>query len=149
MSIREVKELPSNLKKVLKETDRDKVLRDFNEALENNIGVFEFEGDYNFKTLSQKAKEVARRRVFYKFYSDAAKKVEEVLRKEFPDEKYLVARDYQYYADYFFKVKNINEADRVHVYASIDYRFIDSLYDELLRDTRRIYEQRKADKERS
>ncbi len=140
MSIRVVTDMPSNLKKVLKETDRDKVLKDFQEALNNHVKVFEFTGDYNFKTLSQKAKEVARRRVFFKIYRDAAKKVEEVLSKEFPDEKYLCATDYNYYADKFFKVKNVKENNEIHVYASIDYRFIDGLYDKILYDTRLHYQ---------
>lgn len=144
MSIREVLEMPSSLKKSLKESDRDKVLADFNEALEKHIEVFEFEGDYNYKTLSQKAKEVARRRVFYRFYADAAKKVEKVLKDEFPKETYLRANAYTYYEDYFFKVKNIKEEDRIHVYASIDYDFINVLYDRLLADTRRYYK-RKAE----
>ena len=140
MSIREVTEIPSNLKKALKEMDRDKVYRDFQEALEKNIEVFEFEGDYNFKTLSQKAKEVAERKVFSKIYYEQAKKVEEVLRKEFPNEKYLRAQDYSFYRDKFCKIKNIKEDDRIHVYASIDYRFIDGLYEKLLADTRLHYQ---------
>lgn len=143
MSIREVLEMPSSLKKSLKESDRDKVFADFNEALEKHIEVFEFEGDYNFKTLSQKAKEVARRKVFYRFYADAAKKVKEALKDEFPHE-YIIANGYTYYEDYFFKVKNIKEEDRIHVYASIDYEFINALYDRLLADTRRYYK-RKAE----
>ena len=139
MSIREVSELPSTLKNALKETDRDKVVKDFQEALEKHIEVFEFEGDYNFKTLSQKAKETARRKVFSTIYYETAKKVEDVLRKEFPNEKYLSARDYHYYEDKFFKVKNFKEEDRIHVYASIDYRFIEGFYDKLLADTRYYY----------
>lgn len=142
MSIRVVTDMPSNLKKVMKETDRDKALKDINEALDNHVEVFEFEGDYNFKTLSQKVKEVARRKVFYKIYYKEAKKVEEVLRKEFPNEKYLNANDYRYYEDYFFKVKNIKKDENIHVYMSIDYRFMDGLYEKLLEDTRRVYKLR-------
>lgn len=145
MSIREVTEIPSTLKKALNKTDRDRVFEDFNEALEKHIEVFEFEGDYNFKTLSQKAKEVARRRVFYKIYAAEAKKVEQALKEEFPNEKYLSAQSYGYYEDKFFKVKNIKKDDRIHVYASIDYRFIDGLYTQLLNDTRLHYKLREKE----
>ena len=139
MAIREVKEMPENVSKALKESDRDMVLRDFNEALDNHVEIFEFDGDYNYKTLSQKAKEVAQRKVFYWIYYDVKKKVEKVLAKEFPEEKYLTAYDYSYYRDRFCKIKNVKEDDRIHVYVSIDFKFLDNLYDTVLADTRLHY----------
>ena len=147
MSIKEIKEMPSSLKKALKETDRDRVLKDFNEAIEKHISVFEFEGDYNFKTLGQKAKEVAKRKIFGKIYSETASKVERELKKEFPKDKYIKAIGYWNYEDKFFKVKNIKKEDRVHVYASIDYDFIEDFYALLLEETREYYKKKESEEE--
>lgn len=148
MSIREVKELPfpCNYKGFKVKTDRQNIEEDIRDAIEQHIETFEFLGDYNFKYLSQKVKEVAHRFFWSELYYDTAKKVVETLKKEFPDEKYLSARDWTFYKDDFIQVKNFKGEDRIHVYAYLNYKNMDNFYNVLLRDTREFYERKRENK---
>jgi len=56
MSIREIKELPKEIKQ---KSARELIRADIQEALDKGINLFEFEGDYNYKYLTSYANEVA------------------------------------------------------------------------------------------
>lgn len=56
MSIREVKELPKEIKQ---KSARELIRADIQEALDKGINLFEFEGDYNYKYLTGYANDVA------------------------------------------------------------------------------------------
>lgn len=58
MSIKVIDEIPQTIHK---RSARDMVRADIQEALDNGIRLFEFEGDYNYKTLAQTAREIAER----------------------------------------------------------------------------------------
>jgi len=60
MAIKSVDEIPETLQQK-RESYRAMIRRDINEALDNHITRFEFEGDYNFKYLGQYAREEADR----------------------------------------------------------------------------------------
>ena len=150
MSIKVVKDIPQNLAEKRK-SYREMIRNDIQEAIDNHIERFEFEGDYNWKYLAQYAREEAdiiwRKTVYY----DTAKKVRAELKKDRPGEMYIPIRSgYDYHGKYI-KIRTKKGEDRIHVYGEIDYKFAEGFYELLKADAIAIEKataERKAERER-
>lgn len=117
MAIKQIDSLPATSKKM---SSRVYIRADIEEAINNNIELFEFVGDYyNYKYLAgyarQEARKIFRRKVHDRFRELCKEKGYENL---YPD---------MYLCDKLFQVKSITEKDRKHVYMSITLKNFDLL----------------------
>lgn len=140
MSIREVEHIPQTLSQK-RQSYRAMIYQDLQEAIDKHIENFEFEGDYNYKYLANYAREEAEMLFLEKYYRPAEKKVKEVLKKEL-EKKYIFPKIQYEHRNNFIKIQNVKCEDRNHVYATINYDFIDHFYDILLEDTKKNYQQK-------
>lgn len=128
MSIKEVEKVPNFKNKSYNEMIRE----DFAEAIKKHIKTFEFEGDYNYKTLAVSAREQARK-LFSPIFRKASREVCKILEAEFGRTIYVFDWDYR---DKYICISSRKMDDRIHVYATIDYEFADNLQNILLEDVR-------------
>lgn len=151
MAIKVVKEIPQTLQEKRK-SYREMIRKDIQEAIDNRIEKWEFEGDYNWKYLANYAREEADRIWRSTVYRDVGRRVVEEMKKRFPNEKYhsiYMKSGYDFKGRYI-KIRTAKGNDRVHVFGEIDYKFADGFYEELLSYTlnnKKLFEQRKAERE--
>lgn len=150
MAIKPVNEIPMTLQEK-RQSYREMIRKDIQEAIDNHIERFEFEGDYNWKYLAQYAREEAdliwRKTVYY----DTAKKVRAELLKDRPGENYIPMRSGYEYRGKYIKIRTKKGEDRIHVYGEIDFKFVESFYETLKADTiacEKIIAERKAEREK-
>ena len=140
MSIKVVDEIPG----INNKTSYNSMIRkDFEEAIKNHIKKFEFEGDYNYKTLAASARNQART-MFKPIFRDAAKEVEEIVGAEL-GHKIWIHGDWDY-RDKYISIMSRKADDRIHVYAEIDYEFIENFKEILLADTKALEKRRDAER---
>lgn len=132
MAIKELDDIPETLSEK-RQTYRRMIRKDIQEAIDKQIECFEFDGDYNYKYLAQYAREEARALFHSQYYIPAAKKVKPLISQKY-NKKYVFGRSEWEYAERFIKIKSRKCKDRVHVYASIDFEFIDSFEEILYED---------------
>lgn len=150
MSIKAVSEIPQTLQE--KRTSyREMIRKDIQEAIDNHIERFEFEGDYNWKYLQNYAREEAdvlwRKLIYY----PVSKKVREEILKDRPGETYVSMPSGYDYKGRWIKVRTKKGEDRIHVYAEIDFEFAEGFYELLKADAiknLKIIAERKAERER-
>lgn len=150
MAIKPVNDIPMTLQEK-RRSYREMIRKDFQEAIDNHIERFEFEGDYNWKYLAQYAREEADLIWRKTIYNDTAKKVRAELLKDRPGETYISMRSgYDYHGKYI-KIRTKKGEDRIHVYGEIDYKFAEGFYELLKADAienLKIIAERKAQRER-
>lgn len=140
MSIKVVDEIPGINNKI---SYNSMIRKDFEEAIENHINKFEFEGDYNYKTLAASARNQART-MFKPIFRKTAREVEEIVGAEL-GRKIWVTSDWDY-RDKYISIMSRKADDRIHVYAEIDYEFIENFKEILLADTRALEKRRDAER---
>lgn len=133
MSIKAVSEIPQTLQEQ-RTSYREMIRRDIQEAVDNHIERFEFEGDYNWKYLQNYAREEAdmiwRKNIYYPI----AKKVREEILKDRPGE-YISMLSSCTYKGEWIKIRAKKGKDRIHVYGEINFEFSENFYDRLMADT--------------
>lgn len=150
MAIKPVNEIPMTLQEK-RQSYRDMIRKDIQEAIDNHIERFEFEGDYNWKYLAQYAREEADLIWRKTVYCDTAKKVRAELRKDRPGENYIPMGGGYDYRGKYIKIRTKKGEDRIHVYGEIDYKFADGFYELLKADAlarAKAAAERKAEMER-
>lgn len=134
MSIKAVSEIPQTLQEQ-RTSYREMIRRDIQEAVDNHIERFEFEGDYNWKYLQNYAREEAdmiwRKNIYYPI----AKKVREEILKDRPGERYISMLSSGTYKGKWIKIRAKKGKDRIHVYGEINFEFSENFYDRLMADT--------------
>ena len=151
MAIKPVNEIPMTLQEK-RQSYREMIRKDIQEAIDNHIERFEFEGDYNWKYLAQYAREEADRIWRSTVYRDVGRQVMEEMKKRFPNERYhsiYMKSGYDFKGRYI-KIRTNKGEDRIHVYGEIDYKFAEGFYEEQLSYTlnnKKVIEQRKAERE--
>ena len=135
MSIKVVDEVPGMAGR---KTYNEMIREDINEALEKHIEKFEFEGDYNYKTLAQNARIEGNKLFSRTVFRKAKKEAERILEEEFGHKVYIYDWDYRE----FITVSSRKMTDRIHVYATINYEYINNIFNTILvnereRETRR------------
>lgn len=150
MAIKSVDEIPETLQQK-RESYRAMIRRDINEALDNHITKFEFEGDYNFKYLGQYAREEADRVFRSRFFYPAAQKIRTALKEKNPEQKYFFGIPSAYDCrGRAIVITTKKGEDRIHVYGYIDWDFLNNLEDWLFKETERRekeYAERKKERE--
>ena len=136
MAIKKVDFIPSAYVKAV--STRQKVRADLEEAINNRIPMFEFEGDYNYKTLGSYARDEADRLFREWVFYPAVESVKSTLGKELGRDDIECERLYREYKQ-VFKIHGVTQKDRVHVYVEIDFDFLDKYTDTLMRRTRVQY----------
>ena len=149
--IKVVDEIPQTLQEK-RESYRDMIRKDINDAVDNNITKFEFEGDYNYKYLAQYAREEASRIYQSRWFRPTERKVVEALRQMYPIERYFsIPGWWKWEKDHrVFRIKALKGEGRTHVYCEIDYSAVENLYDKLLAATieaEKDYQKRKEKRE--
>lgn len=139
MSIKVIDEVPGIAGKP---SYNDKIRADFNEAIEKHIEKFEFEGDYNYKTLAASARQQARI-MFRPIFQKVSKEVEEIVGAELGHKIWIHDWDYR---DRYIFIMSRKMDDRIHVYATIDYEFAENFKNILLEDTRALEKRRDAER---
>ena len=132
MSIKKIDQISESLQDQ-RVTYREMIKNDIQEALDNHVEQFEFEGNYNWKYLPQYAREEAQRLFRRKYYMPIIYRVNAELKQKY-NVKYIVSPGDWTYRDRFIKVSSRKMEDRVHVYAKIDFAFIDRFADILYED---------------
>lgn len=138
--IKPVEEIPISVAKKRK-SYRQMIRNDINEAIEKKIPRFEFEGDYNYKYLSQYAKDEA-----YNVTSMIIRdRIEEMKAQRLvPDNTSLCTLSKWNMVRPFIRISNVKMKDRNHVYCEI---FFDDL-DNIILETQKLVEERiRASKE--
>jgi len=142
MAIKKVEQVPMTLQEQ-RQSYRDMIRQDINEAIEKRIDKFEFDGDYNYKYLASYAREEAEWIFRRKIYRPAAKRVTETLQAEFGRERVfapILIGEWRYRGRYI-RIKSLKGEDRQHVYAEIDFSQEEGFYHDLLADTRAKYKE--------
>lgn len=140
MSIKPVDAIPE----IAQEKSYNSMIReDFEEAIEKHIEKFEFEGDYNYKTLAASARTQARI-MFRPIFRRVSKEVEEIVGAELGHQIWIT-HDWDY-RDRYISIMSRKKDDRIHVYAKIDYEFVENFKNILLEDTRALEKRRDADR---
>ena len=130
MSIKVVDEVPGLAGK---KTYNDMIREDFNEAIKNHIEKFEFEGDYNYKTLAQSARIEGGKLFNRTIFNKAKKQAMKILEEEFG--KTCVIFDWDYRSRYI-TITSRKMPDRIHVYATIDYEYGENILNIVLEQER-------------
>lgn len=138
--IREVSSIPQP-RGAKASTYREMLRADIIEALNRRISKFEFEGDYNYKTLGMYAREVAQTVFFEKIYSPVVADIKKTLMEEYKTENILIPIGWDT-AKYIIKISGVTGTDRIHVYGSIDFELLDTFRDRLLSATRLVNSRR-------
>ena len=134
--IQEIKEVPV----INPTTSKKQMIRDdIRYALNNHIEKFEFQGDYNWKYLSQYAREVASRLFANEIFYPIKNEVEKELNGKYERER-VFAPPYCRYTKEFITIQSRRLDDRIHVYATINFDYIENLKEILMRDTKKKYE---------
>ena len=136
MAIKEVKVIPNAYKKTA--TVGQMVRKDLEEALDKRISKFEFDGDYNYKTLGYYVRREAEWIFNQAFWCPASTEVEEALAKELGRDDIHCERFTREYKQ-AFDINGVTQSDRMHVYVEIDFNFLDNYKSELMTRTRRKY----------
>ena len=126
--IKKIEEVPKTVSGA-RATRRAMLRSDIREAIANRIAKFEFEGDYNYKYLANYAKEEANRVFQEDFFYVHSKGIRADVQAQYPD-AYLYVSPWDY-TKKWFKVHSKKGEDRVHVYAEIDFNYLDK-FPELL-----------------
>lgn len=139
MAIKKVDQVPMTLQEQ-RQSYRDMIRKDLEDAIEQRIDKFEFDGDYNYKYLANYAREEAEWVFRRKIYRPAAKRVAETLQKEFGRERVFAESEWRYRGRYI-RIKSLKGEDKQHVYAEIDFSQEEQFYNDLLTDTRAMYKE--------
>lgn len=138
MSIQEVEAIPGTVKDGRK-AYREMIRNDIKEAIDKRISKFELIGDYNYKYLNQYAREEGERYFTKVFWSPVRKRVHEELQKKY-NEKYWFYDPSNYEeAKKFIRVHRVKMEDRIHVYVTLDYDYLDNLYEYLKKASEEAY----------
>ena len=137
MAIKEVEFIPNAYaKKGL--TTKEQIEADFREAFDKHISKFEFEGNYNYKTLGQNARDVAEKIFRDSIYTPARDFVVNKLSQELGRNDITCEHFYREYK-FAIKISSVTQDDRIHVYAEIDYDYINDYKSTLEKRTRYNY----------
>lgn len=128
MSIKIIEDIPNSYPRKTSE----KIREDLNEAIDKRIKAFELVGDYNYTYLREQVVYQATQ-VYKEYFIEDYKRVKKQVYNETGEIIFLYVTDYSHKA---FTVRSRTESDRKHVYVSINYEFIDDLYNILLADAR-------------
>lgn len=135
MSIKAMKKIPQNLVEK-RQSYREMIRKDIQEAIDNHIEKFEFEGDYNWRYLANYAREEADMIWRKDYLYPASKEARAILKKERPEETYFAMPSAFEMKGKFIKISSVKGEDRPHVYGTIDYGFLEGLVERLLEQTR-------------
>lgn len=124
MSIKPLDEIPMN-KADKRRSYRQMIRDDIQSAINQGIGRFEFEGDYNWKYLAQYAREEADG-IWRSTWYDLMRKA-----KKEHDLPYVGRPGYEYKSEYI-KISSVKMADRIHVYCQIDFGAPDRICGKLI-----------------
>lgn len=138
MAIKIIDDLPNVYIRKTSEKIRD----DLNEAIKKRIKTFELVGDYNYTYLREQVVYQATQ-VYREYFYDDYVKIRKQVYNETGEMIYLYASDY---AHKMFIVRSRTEPDRKHVYVSINYEYLDDLYNILLADARAQAEKHKTNR---
>ena len=128
MGIKIIDDLPNSYTRKTSE----KIRADLHEAIKKRIKSFELVGDYNYTYLREQVVYQSTN-VYREYFKDDYIKVRKQVYDETGEVIFLYLSDY---AHKTFTVRSRTEPDRKHVYVSINYEFIDDLYNILLSDAR-------------
>ena len=143
MAIKEVESIPQP-RGAKSSKYREMLKADITEALDKRISKFEFEGDYNYKTLGMYAREVAQTVFREKIYNPAVAEIKEILAEEFKTNKVRIPACWDT-SKYIIKINSVTGIDRIHVYVSIDFEQIDTFKDRLMSATRELNRRRQVE----
>lgn len=133
MAIKQVEFIPNAYKNAM--STREKVRKDLELALTERISMFEFEGDYNYKTLGAYVRDEADRIFKDCFWSPARDEIVNTLGKELGRTDIRCELIYREYKQ-AFKIHGVTQTDRVHIYVEIDFDYLDNYKDKLMARTR-------------
>lgn len=119
MSIKVLEKMPENMKP---QSARSLVRKDIEDAIKEGITLFEFAGDYNYKTLGATASEVA-----HEFIDKRVREIQEKFKEEnmTDDEKnyrgfYVHYKPYWNYKKYWINVFTRSGEEHRRVFCRID-----------------------------
>ena len=113
-------------------------LNDIKEAFDSRIEQFEFDGDYNYKTLAPIARQQASRYFSTQIYVPTVRKVKIALAEEgYTEIDVPSEREFRYGAN-IIHIFGVTCEDRVHVYGKIYLNTLDNFYDDILIRSREI-----------
>lgn len=123
--IKEVKEIPTNKKR---DSKRDLIRADINEAIEKGINKFEFIGDYNYKYLRNYAKEEADRIVAKMIWTKQRELLKELLKGNETNEKgfHVFLKGRWEYRGKFIKITTCKGEEHRRVFGEINFNDFDS-----------------------
>ena len=133
MAIKRVSAIPNAYKNGL--STREKVRKDLEFALTARISMFEFEGDYNYKTLGSYVRDEADRLFRDRYWSPARDEIVNTLGKELGRTDIECERIYREYKQ-AFKIHGVTQSDRIHIYVEIDFNYLDNYKSSLMARTR-------------
>ena len=142
MAIKEVKNIPQARGK--KSTQTQMVRDDIKEAFDRRISKFEFEGNYNYKTLASVARAQIHRYFVDNIYVPTVREVRNILSEE----GYIditIPDGFSRGEHSAYEVYGVTGTDRKHVYVQIYFNYIDEFKDTLLRATKRIPSNRRRE----
>lgn len=141
MAIKEVKNIPQARGK--KSTQTQMARNDIKEAFDRRISKFEFEGNYNYKTLSSVAREQIHRYFVDNIYVPTVREVKNILSEEgYTDIQ--IPNGYSRGEHSAYEVYGVTGTDRKHVYVQIYFNYIDEFKDTLLRATKQANRRREV-----
>lgn len=143
MAIKEVKNIPCKMNNK-KPSQAQMVRDDIKEAFDNHISKFEFEGDYNYKTLGSLVRHELGRYFKRNVYLPTAREVELALANEGYTDVTVPIRNFDYGED-AITVHTVTCEDRKHVYVEIDFDYIDKFEETLMLATRRDPDNRRRE----
>lgn len=141
MAIKPVENMPMPRSKPTSQAQM--VRNDLHEAFENRIEQFEFEGNYNYKTLGSLVRQEVRRYFWNNIALPARREVKKELQSEFTGEKIDFPNRGLYEEQGYVIVKTVTMDDRPHVFVKIFFGAIDAYKDNLLIDTRDLMNDKK------
>ena len=138
--IKQIDEIPLNVMDKRK-SYREMIRNDIQEAIEQRIDKFEFEGDYNWKYLAQYAREEADQ-IWRSAWFDIMRRA-----KDEHGLRNVGAPDYRNKGEYI-RISSVRMPDRIHVYCQIDFeapeRICRPLIEKLVREKEQRDEQMEA-----
>ena len=126
-----------------KETYTQMAMNDIREAVEKHIESFEFEGDYNYKTLASIARQQVSRFFREYIFLPAARNAKKILAEEGFVEISLPNERHFRYGENIVQIFGVTLEDRVHVYGKIYFNNLDNFYDDFLIKAREMSSKRK------
>lgn len=146
MSIKEVEVIPATPKNG-RQAYREMIRDDIKEAIDKRITKFELIGDYNYKYLNQYAREEGERYFTRYLWSPVRKRVCEELQKKYNEKYWFWGPNNYDEARKFIRVHRVKMEDRIHVYVTLDYDYLDNLYEYFKEAAEKDYEKSKKRKE--